>query len=118
MKHRSKVIAWGCEDVYLPERVLADGGVMLTSRESDVAGSAAQDLSRKEIGERLFLSLRTVDIHPSGVSEARDQQSRGTPRRQVSVIVFAVPLVRRHFEDTRGHHLAISAEHGCDRSVS
>jgi DNA-binding CsgD family transcriptional regulator len=43
--------------------VSADSVVPLTRREREIAVLAAEGLSSKQIGERLFLSARTVDNH-------------------------------------------------------
>jgi DNA-binding CsgD family transcriptional regulator len=42
---------------------VADVAVALSARELDVARLAASGLTSKEIGERLFISTRTVDNH-------------------------------------------------------
>ncbi|MFN8075053.1 MAG: helix-turn-helix transcriptional regulator [Kineosporiaceae bacterium] len=51
-------------------------GVGLTRREREIAGLAAGGLSSKEIGERLTLSVRTVDSHLSRVFAKLGVRSR------------------------------------------
>jgi DNA-binding NarL/FixJ family response regulator len=54
----------------------------LTRREEEVAGLAARGLTSKDIAERLFLSVRTVDNHLQraytklGVSSRRELADR------------------------------------------
>ncbi|NNH53685.1 response regulator transcription factor [Promicromonospora citrea] len=39
----------------------------LTEREEEVLGLVAQGLSNRQIGERLFISTKTVSVHVSNV---------------------------------------------------
>ncbi len=47
----------------MPRRGRKGYGETLSPRELEVARLAAQNLTNREIGERLFLSPRTVEIH-------------------------------------------------------
>ena len=40
---------------------------MLTAREAEVLGLVAQGLTNRQIGERLFVSDKTVSVHVSNV---------------------------------------------------
>lgn len=49
----------------------------LTARESEVLALVAEGLRNKEIGQRLFLSPRTVDHHVSAILRKLDADTRG-----------------------------------------
>jgi two-component system response regulator NreC len=44
----------------------------LSEREIEVLGALAEGMSNKEIGERLFISPRTVDTHRSNLMKKLD----------------------------------------------
>ena len=52
-----------CEGARTPSLVQHSGASRLSDREREVAALAAQELSSREIAERLFVSVRTVDNH-------------------------------------------------------
>ncbi len=52
-----------CEGAVTPALVLAEEVTPLTRREREVSLLAAQGLASKEIAEKLFLSVRTVENH-------------------------------------------------------
>jgi DNA-binding NarL/FixJ family response regulator len=56
-----------CEAPPTPDLAGPTGPVPLTNREREVAILAADGLSSKVIGERLFLSVRTVENHLSRI---------------------------------------------------
>lgn len=60
---RSQALARQCEGASTPALVLADEVTPLTRREREVALLAAQGLASKDIAEKLFLSVRTVENH-------------------------------------------------------
>jgi DNA-binding CsgD family transcriptional regulator len=47
--------------------VVAGGTDVLTGRESEVLALAAEGLSNRQIGERLYISGKTVSVHMSRV---------------------------------------------------
>lgn len=63
----------GERGVWLP---LSQPPVALTRREKEIAGLAAGGLSSKEIADRLFLSVRTVDSHLSRIFAKAGVRSR------------------------------------------
>ena len=52
-----------CEGAQTPGLVQIDAAVPLTQREREIALLAVQGLTSKNIGERLFVTSRTVDNH-------------------------------------------------------
>jgi DNA-binding CsgD family transcriptional regulator len=56
-----------CEGARSPLQMPTDAVVPLTAREREVAGLAASGVQSKEIAERLFLSVRTVNNHLQNV---------------------------------------------------
>jgi DNA-binding CsgD family transcriptional regulator len=62
-RERSIALAALCEGARTPGLVVADTAVALSPRELDVARLAASGLASKDIGERLYISTRTVDNH-------------------------------------------------------
>jgi DNA-binding CsgD family transcriptional regulator/tetratricopeptide (TPR) repeat protein len=56
-----------CGDVITPALAVGHGAEQLTRREREIAGLAAAGVSSREIAERLFLSVRTVDNHLQNV---------------------------------------------------
>jgi DNA-binding NarL/FixJ family response regulator len=57
------VLARRCEGARTPGLVTANAAVPLTSREREIASLAAAGVASKQIAERLFLSVRTVNNH-------------------------------------------------------
>jgi ATP/maltotriose-dependent transcriptional regulator MalT len=64
---RASMLARQCEGARTPGLTVPVIVVPLTARERDIAVLAAQGDSSKEIAERLFLSVRTVDNHLQNV---------------------------------------------------
>jgi DNA-binding CsgD family transcriptional regulator len=60
---RSNVLAATCEGASTPGLVHADTAVPLSGREREIVLLAAKGLASKDIAERLFLSVRTVNNH-------------------------------------------------------
>jgi DNA-binding CsgD family transcriptional regulator len=63
MQERASELVARCEGAQTPGLVAADTVVPLTRREREIASLAAEGIASKQIGERLFLSARTVDNH-------------------------------------------------------
>ncbi|HEX9622821.1 MAG TPA: helix-turn-helix transcriptional regulator, partial [Streptosporangiaceae bacterium] len=60
---RSGALAAACEGAATPGLFRAPAAVQLSEREREIAGLAAEGTASKDIGERLHLSVRTVDNH-------------------------------------------------------
>jgi DNA-binding CsgD family transcriptional regulator len=60
---RSSTLAAACEGAATPGLIRASGAVPLSSRERDIVLLAATGLASKDIAERLYLSVRTVNNH-------------------------------------------------------
>jgi DNA-binding CsgD family transcriptional regulator len=60
---RSSVLAATCEGASTPGLVHADAAVPLSGREREIVMLAAKGMASKDIAERLYLSVRTVNNH-------------------------------------------------------
>ncbi len=60
---RAELVLAGCEGARTPRSVRADTIVPLSNREREIALLATQGLTSRDIGERLALSVRTVNNH-------------------------------------------------------
>jgi DNA-binding CsgD family transcriptional regulator len=67
MSRRAEELAASCGDVRTPGLSRHGHSDRLTRREREVAGLAATGASSREIGAKLFLSVRTVDNHLQSV---------------------------------------------------
>jgi DNA-binding CsgD family transcriptional regulator len=63
MQERAAALVAQCEGAQTAGLVAAETVVPLTRREREIALLASEGLTSKQIGERLFLSARTVDNH-------------------------------------------------------
>jgi DNA-binding CsgD family transcriptional regulator/tetratricopeptide (TPR) repeat protein len=60
---RSSVLAAACEGAVTPGLVHAEGAVPLSGREREIVLLAVKGMASKDIAERLYLSVRTVNNH-------------------------------------------------------
>jgi len=60
---RANALAAACEGAATPGLVQAASAVPLSGREREIVTLAAEGMSSKDIAERLYLSVRTVDNH-------------------------------------------------------
>jgi DNA-binding NarL/FixJ family response regulator len=67
LSKRAEELAASCGDVRTPGLSRQEHSDRLTRREREVAGLAANGVSSREIGAKLFLSVRTVDNHLQNV---------------------------------------------------
>jgi DNA-binding CsgD family transcriptional regulator len=63
LRTRAAALAGSCEGAVTPALSLVDQADPLTPREREIATLAADRVASREIAERLFLSVRTVDNH-------------------------------------------------------
>jgi DNA-binding CsgD family transcriptional regulator len=64
-------------DTDLPPDVASDGDGPLSDREREVAGLVLEGLTYKQIGERLFISAKTVEHHVARMRQRLGSGSRG-----------------------------------------
>ena len=67
MSVRASTLAESCEGARTPALTIPVMVTPLTPRERDIATLAAQGVSSKDIADRLFLSVRTVNNHLQNV---------------------------------------------------
>jgi DNA-binding CsgD family transcriptional regulator len=60
---RSSRLSQGCEGAATPGLIRVVGAAPLSAREREIVMLAAQDMSSKDIADRLYLSVRTVNNH-------------------------------------------------------
>jgi DNA-binding CsgD family transcriptional regulator len=84
---RATTLAAACEGARTPSLAAPVMVVPLTPRERDIAAYAAQGQSSKEIAERLYLSVRTVDNHLQNVYSKLGVSGR----RQLAAALTAAP---------------------------
>ena len=94
---RAAELIAACGDITTPALAAGHGAERLTKREREIAELAAAGVASREIAERLFLSIRTVDNHlQSAYDQARRDQPRGTRlRRRVRLARPRRPALRR-----------------------
>jgi len=63
MLTRAAALAEACEGARTPGLAFRDAAVPLTAREREIALLAAAGIQSKQVAERLYLSVRTVDNH-------------------------------------------------------
>jgi DNA-binding CsgD family transcriptional regulator len=73
---RSAALARACEGVATPALSLVEEVTPLTRREREVSLLAAQGLPSKDIADKLFLSVRTVENHLQRAYEKLGVSSR------------------------------------------
>jgi DNA-binding CsgD family transcriptional regulator len=64
---RSRALAAQCEGAVTPGLIQGETVVPLTRREREIARLAAEGLTSKDIADRMYLSVRTVDNHLQNV---------------------------------------------------
>jgi DNA-binding CsgD family transcriptional regulator len=84
--HRSKALAAFCEGADTPGLIQTDTVVPLTAREREIAVLAADGLSSKDIAERLYLSVRTVNNHLQNAYSKLGVNSRAEMGRLLKTI--------------------------------
>jgi DNA-binding CsgD family transcriptional regulator len=86
-----------CEGARTPGLVqLADAPTPLSRRELEIASLAASGLASAEIGQRLFLSPRTVDNHLQHVYQKLGISSRGALAQALEVVADSGPYAGDH----------------------
>jgi len=63
-------------EITLPDPGPGDELGVLTSREREVLGAVAEGLTNREIGERLFISERTVGVHVGHIFDKLQVRTR------------------------------------------
>ena len=81
----------------------AGTGGALSPREYEIAALAASRLTNKQIGEKLFVSPRTVGDHLHESSQARHQHPRRPPRRIVRTTESRGIEIDSHGQKVRGY---------------
>jgi len=71
-KHFSSSITLKLTEDHVNEKKIIDELALLTAREIEVLKLISQGLSNKQIGERLFISHRTVDNHRTNLMDKLD----------------------------------------------
>jgi DNA-binding NarL/FixJ family response regulator len=74
---RARALADRCEGAHTPELAELEIATPLTDRELDVALLAAGGQSNREVAERLYLSLRTVENHLQRIYTKLGVRGRG-----------------------------------------
>ena len=109
MSVRASTLAESCEGARTPALTIPVMVTPLTRRERDIATLAAQGVSSKDIADRLFLSVRTVNNHlqnvysklgvggrqassPAALADVSDGAVDGSSPSAPSIIVSAVRL--------------------------
>lgn len=80
---RAAALAERCDRARTPGLAVIETVVPLSNREREVAKLAAAGLSNQEIGDRLFLSVRTVGNHLQNVYTKLGVSSRGELRERM-----------------------------------
>jgi DNA-binding CsgD family transcriptional regulator len=62
-RRRSSILAATCEGAATPGLFQADAAVPLSGREREIVMLAARGMTSKDMAERLYLSVRTVNNH-------------------------------------------------------
>jgi DNA-binding NarL/FixJ family response regulator len=76
LTRRAEELLAACGEARTPALLLSEDAQSLTRRESEIAGLAAAGASSREIAEKLFLSVRTVENHLQSVYSKLGLSSR------------------------------------------
>jgi DNA-binding NarL/FixJ family response regulator len=74
--HRSEALVSHCEGAATPRLCKTSAVTPLSGREREVATLAADGLTSKDIADRLYLSVRTVDNHLQNIYSKLGVKSR------------------------------------------